>query len=94
MGDVTNLPKRGQWIHGPATCVRCKHSWEAVVPVGTVKDLECPCCHAKTGILNYVVEPDGMRWACRCDNQLFFLPPKGAPMCCNCGLRAQGWADS
>lgn len=81
-------------IEGPVRCLRCKHDWRAVGPVGTVSEFECPSCGCYTGVRLTLTEPDGERWACACENQLFFLDRNGPPLCANCGKRAQGWVDT
>lgn len=84
----------GPYIEGPAKCLRCKREWHAVMPPGRPAGLECPGCGCYTGVLSGLIEPEGERWACSCEGQLFFLDRIGPPMCASCGLRAQGWIDA
>lgn len=82
----------GPHLNASCRCLRCKHQWQDVMPVGTVV-LECPACGCFAGCVAGLVEPEGERWVCECENQLFFLDRIGPPMCAGCGKRAQGWVD-
>ena len=83
----------GPYLNASCRCLRCKHQWQGVMPVGTTV-LECPACGCFAGCVAGLVEPEGERWACECENQLFFLDRIGPPMCASCGRRAQGWVDA
>ena len=49
MGEIVDLDaKRPHWS-GIASCLRCKHEWVAVAPVGT-DDLQCPSCGSGSGV--------------------------------------------
>jgi hypothetical protein len=93
VGEIVELGKRGPHLEGPARCVRCKHEWRAVSPEGVLDGLQCPECKLFTGVRLGLIGPDAQRWACNCGNELFYLTPTGAPLCCNCGLRATSWVD-
>lgn len=93
MTNIVPFHKADPHLEGPARCLRCKHEWRAVVPVGTVADLECSACGCFTGVLVAMVEPEGDRWQCSCECQLFYLTATGAPMCAGCGRRATSWVD-
>lgn len=96
MSNVVAFPDRGDgpYIEGPVRCLGCRHEWRAVAPPGDFKALECPGCGASKGIRLGVITPDdGTVWECRCGGDLFFLTPTGAPLCANCGLRANSWAE-
>lgn len=82
----------GPHLNALCRCLRCKHEWRGVMPVGTVV-LECPACGCFAGCIAGLVQPEGERWACSCEGQLFFLDRIGPPMCASCGRRAQGWVD-
>ena len=84
---------RDPYIEGPVKCLRCKHEWRGVMPPGRPAGLECPGCGSSTGVLTGLVEPEGERWVCSCECQLFFLDRIGPPMCAGCGVRAQSWVD-
>lgn len=47
-----------------------------------------------TGVLTGLIEPEGERYVCSCECQLFFLDRIGPPLCAGCGKRAQGWVDA
>ena len=81
-------------LQGPMRCLRCKHEWRGVAPIGKVADMECPSCGCFTGVLTTLLEPEGERWQCACGEQLFHLDRKGPPMCASCGLRAYSWVDT
>lgn len=83
----------GPYLNASCRCLRCKHQWQGVMPVGTVV-LECPACGCFAGCIAGLVEPEGERWVCSCEGQLFFLDRIGPPMCASCGLRAQEWVDT
>jgi len=81
-------------MSGRARCVGCGHGWEAVAPIGTTR-LECPGCGTQRGAFVCTTEPaEGLRWKCKCGNDLFSLHDKGAPCCARCGLRATGWVET
>lgn len=98
-GNVVEFPKPaedagGPSLEGPARCVRCKHEWRAVTPVGCFDDLECPSCGTHHGVRTGTIGThDGTVWQCNCGNDLFVLTMKGAPLCILCGTRATSWAD-
>jgi hypothetical protein len=96
MGNVVSFPDKGSGPHleGPMKCVRCQHTWRGVAPVGLVDGFECPACHNMTGVIFGMIQPADEFWQCNCGNNLFHLDRRGAPLCCNCGLRATSWADS
>lgn len=96
MGSVVSFPDKGQGPHlsGPVRCVRCKHEWEGVSPVGVFEGLECPACGNDTGVRYCLTGPEDAYWQCNCGSATFTLPRTGAPVCCNCGLRATGWVNS
>jgi len=71
-------------IGGEAKCLSCGYVWEAIAPIGAV-ELECSECHTFKGVFTGMVVPD-LAWTCDCDNQHFYIDPKGA-MCSRCGLR-------
>ena len=87
MSDHTNVVHvnftPGKHGAGPAKCMGCKHTWEAVVPVGTT-ELGCPACGAWKGILCGLYMP-AVVLECECGCDLFYLTIDG-PMCPNCGL--------
>ncbi len=91
---MSNIRQLGAHIQGPTRCMRCKHEWQAVSPPGRVAEFECPACGCFTGVRLTMIEPEGERWQCTCECQLFYLDRKGAPMCANCGQRAKGWVDA
>lgn len=78
----------GKHGSGPAKCMGCQHTWEAVVPVGTTQ-LDCPACGAWKGILLAPYRTE-LVWTCVCGCDLFCLTPDGA-MCPNCGLSPDDW---
>lgn len=92
--QIVPFRKPEPYLEGPVRCMRCKHEWHGAMPIGTVAGLECPSCGSMTGVLPGLIQPEGERWACVCENQLFFLDRKGPPLCASCGKRAQGWVDT
>lgn len=95
MSNVVSFPDKGNGPHleGPARCVRCKHEWRAVSPVGVFEFLECPSCGNETGVRWTLTGPVDQYWQCHCGCSAFALDAKGPPMCVNCGTRATSWAD-
>lgn len=100
MSNVVAFPGRNQgpqaegpYLEGPVRCVRCKHEWRGVSPVGEFEGLECPACHNETGVRYTLVGPDGEHWVCNCGSSTFALARTGAPICVNCGRRANSWAE-
>lgn len=79
---------------GEAICTHCRHKWHAVAPVG-VTHFECPSCGTMKGTMRHPVghAPPHMVWVCKCGSDLFMLLSAGAPMCINCGSRANTWAE-
>ena len=68
---------------GEAKCVCCKHTWQAVAPVGTI-NLECLNCHRETGAFNQTFMRGEMYRQCVCGNDLFRIHPDGC-YCARCG---------
>ncbi len=94
MGEVIQLGARGPYLTGDVRCLRCNHEWVGVSPVGLVDELECPACGVFAGVRRALIAPeDNERWRCNCGNELFVLTRTGAPLCPNCGLRANSWVD-
>lgn len=94
MGDVVDLSDRRTAPHmeGPAFCLKCCHTWCAVVPVGTPEPFECPGCGCFSGRFKYeTAPPEGMVWTCSCNdsNQLFYVTDAGEVFCPACGMRQQ-----
>ena len=83
--DPANDPGT-QWGQGPAFCIGCDHTWQAVAPAGTT-ELECPSCRTMKGKWKFEFMPSGdqMVRQCNCGNQLFYLTPDGH-LCANCGI--------
>lgn len=99
MSNVIAFPSKpddsddGSHLEGPAKCLACNHTWNAVGPVGLVNDLECPECGLCRGARTTTLEPsDGTVFRCYCGNDYYLLTMTGAPMCANCGVRATDWA--
>ena len=71
---------------GEAFCLRCKHEWVGVAPIGA-DQLECPSCLTMKGVFRFPFEPKvGEVWReCGCGNHLFYLTPEGH-LCPNCGI--------
>lgn len=85
----TAREQRMPHLRGPATCLNCGHTWEAVTPAGTIVGLECSQCGTLKGVYDGFIAPD-TRFVCPCGNDLYYLKPDGC-MCLNCGLMAQGF---
>jgi hypothetical protein len=83
---------RSPHLSGRAECIGCRHSWEAVAPLGTVQ-LECPACGLPKGAWACEVVRDDQVWECNCGGQLFRIAKHCGPYCANCGTEATGWFD-
>lgn len=74
-----------RYLRGQASCLGCRHVWQAVAPEGTTW-LECPMCYAQKGHFDYPVRlKDVPHWVCNCGNDLFFVSKEGC-YCPNCGV--------
>jgi hypothetical protein len=74
-------------VTGPARCMACRHTWQAVVSHETrLEPLECSQCGAMKGILvmPYVPASGTPVWKCSCGNDLFYITRSGH-VCPNCG---------
>lgn len=86
MSEIIDFAKAkedaGRWTSGPALCLRCKHEWVAVAPVG-LDWFECPECHCHTGCKAGAVKVEGPHYQCKCGNWLFLITPDGTycPLC-------------
>ena len=85
MSVVQFKPRETPNMQGSAYCMGCKHTWQAVAPVGTT-DLQCPECQSMKGrFVNGCAPEDHIEVReCNCGNQLFWLTREGH-MCANCG---------
>ena len=95
MSEVVPFSKREEpHLSGPAKCLGCGHTWQAVSPIGVIAELECSSCGADKGVhMSSVWPSDGVLWQCNCGSTVFCLTPHGAPLCINCGVRAVSWAE-
>lgn len=71
--------------------MECRHEWQAVAPVGTVR-LDCPACDLPKGLWIGATEADEgqVLWRCFCGNDAFQLLPH-AIRCLRCGTDAAGY---
>ena len=76
-------------LRGPARCLGCGHTWEAVSPVGVYTDLECQNCSTDKGIREGLMAP-GTRFVCNCGNDVYYILPDGC-LCIQCGVLAKGF---
>jgi hypothetical protein len=86
--------ERQAHICGPAHCIGCGHTWEAVVPAQAHREkmashdpwLECTACHAFKGLFTYTFAPAEAEvfWACNCGCDAFGVSEQGV-FCHNCG---------
>lgn len=85
MSVVEFKRKDEPYQQGKAKCLKCKHEWQAVAPVGTwlIVCPECSCDGAFMGANEY----EGERFVCNCGCDLFRIAPK-ACYCINCGNTA------
>jgi predicted RNA-binding Zn-ribbon protein involved in translation (DUF1610 family) len=93
MGKVVAFaPKQdaGITLNGRARCLGCKHEWIAVVPAGTVTELECPQCGAEKGLMRFPCERSESHWRCNCGNSYLLATPKHL-YCPNCGVDQEPW---
>lgn len=87
MSNVIDILSRKPHLAGAALCLGCKHTWEAVEPVGTVS-LECPECGTDRGVMAGLAFPkDGaMVWTCNNDDNTLFTKVVGQGwLCVVCG---------
>lgn len=56
MGDVVDIRSKKPHLSGGASCLACKHTWQAVAELG-VNDLECPSCGLLRGVWSYPIHP-------------------------------------
>jgi predicted nucleic acid-binding Zn ribbon protein len=74
MGEVISIDSKKPHLEGRAVCVKCKHEWEAVVPIGTL-NLECPNCSLFYGRLMHAIIRKEDHWECICGNDLMHVTP-------------------
>ena len=73
-------------MQGQAICLNCKHTWQAVCPVGCAV-MECPSCGSMKGCFNAPVLPKGMPYLeCNCGNHLFIARQDEKVQCSHCGI--------
>lgn len=93
MGEIINLNSKRDDPHmeGEAICISCKHTWEAVAPVGT-HELECPSCGRYAGFFKTLIHVDGgvPRFECGTCHCGIWTVLKTGIQCCGCGKRL-GW---
>lgn len=95
MSNVADLNSRRKDPHmqGPAACLQCKHTWQAVAPVGTT-GMECPKCGVFKGYFLQLIGPEDGLERCQCEtcgSQLWAIMPLGA-LCAGCGA-SLSWED-
>lgn len=78
------LPER-EYLLGEAICTTCRHTWAAMVPMGSVW-LECPDCGAHAGRFRmpFVHEAE-QHYVCHCDNDLLRVTEQRV-YCPACGM--------
>ena len=86
--NLVNLDEHRPHLEGRALCLECKHTWQAVAPVGTLT-LECPKCHLHKGTMTHLVFPE-QYWQCACGNCAFALSKHSILICMYCG-KPQSW---
>ncbi|KEZ78328.1 hypothetical protein [Salinisphaera hydrothermalis] len=79
--------ERSPHVSGEALCMRCRHEWVAVTPVGHVAELECPGCGCHAGVMKATCTPaDGVPiWVCKCGCDAFRAKVDGL-LCISCGV--------
>ncbi len=82
--DIHGLDEARPHTRGPAKCLGCEHTWQAVIPVG-VDTVECPECHLEKGVRYGVVYPTPF-WECGCGSSYFCINDRLEPVCVLCGL--------
>lgn len=89
---VIDILSKQPHLEGRAVCLRCKHEWQGVAPVGTVA-MDCPECGLDYGAFYAMVAPK-VSWGCVCGCALYYVAPEGGygVMCANCG-RATSFDD-
>lgn len=90
MGELIDLAmareERLPHLSGPAICLQCKHTWVAVVPLGTV-NLECPKCRLLYGIFSQMIERSENHFKCDCGSFHFLIGEQSGVYCPNCGVK-------
>lgn len=80
--DLSTIQRN--YVNGEATCLHCRHKWNAVAQAGD-QWFNCPSCGTKKGYLIHHVRPVGEKiWSCKCGCEVFYIMQKG-PLCPNCG---------
>lgn len=82
MGDVIDLDAQRPHSRGPARCLQCGHTWEAVAPEGMTR-IDCPACQCHTGVWDGLFNQETC-WVCECGNDAFSIVPGGF-VCLRCG---------
>jgi hypothetical protein len=82
-------PEKVQYLEGEATCLECKHKWQAVKehdPNGHNHGLECPSCHLMKGVFTNLcgTEKGTPVYRCGCSSYLFEARQHGL-LCIYCG---------
>lgn len=86
MGDVISLDSARPHMQGPAVCLHCKTTWDAVALAGTWH-LECPSCGLWKGVFQgLALAADGDQvWTCDCGGTLFQCTRSVGWRCVTCG---------
>lgn len=92
MSNVVDLAARRPHLVGGARCLHCKHTWNAVTPIGVYDKLQCPTCSLFTGVRATLINvPEGAgHFVCTCENYVYELSTAG-PLCILCGNIAVGY---
>lgn len=94
-GKVVSLSEarraRSPHTSGPARCLACGHTFEAVIPCG-VSVTTCPACLTERAVRDGLVFTESPHWTCDtqgCNgNQFLHLTKRGA----YCPLCGTGWS--
>lgn len=91
---ASHRESRQPHISGTAVCMRCGHTWVAVMPYEHRDDtqcLTCPNCSANRGVLdnNFSYGKGRTVFNCKCNGQLFQIDDSGNALCIVCGAEHQ-----
>jgi hypothetical protein len=84
--NIIDIASRRPHLAGDAKCLKCKHEWQAISPVGAT-DLECPECKLYKGVFmgNCSPKKGDKVWTCHCGCDVFTIYTHEI-RCLNCGL--------
>lgn len=85
---IIDIRSRQPHLQGPAVCLQCRHTWQAVCEVGIVHGIQCPACKLYKGVFEALTGPDTghLYLECNCGNHHFMIV-EGFACCALCGMK-------